>query len=259
MLHLKWPKKEVTGFGKPGTLGTAIRSNVGLTLVEILISVVIVAVLASLLLTGISKMQQHARANQCTQNLRAYATAALAFSADNDGRVLQPENQAGAWYYVLVPYLGRENGPPLSLLRCPTFTKKNGNPPEWTAATGYAMNMFFTSASGLPGAQWLEDFNNPVRLAKIESPSRTPMIWDNDSYVDSSAIGGYAFNGGGPWYYWIYKAHGNGFNVLFFDGHIERVAFNESGPFEGHGAGDYPRFDWAPHAAAPYSKLPDAN
>jgi prepilin-type N-terminal cleavage/methylation domain-containing protein len=62
-------------------------SRRGFTITELLVSLVIIAVLLTILITGITRAQITAKATTCMANMRQLGGAFLAFGADNGGRL----------------------------------------------------------------------------------------------------------------------------------------------------------------------------
>lgn len=77
------------------------------SLIELLVVVSIIAALASLLLPAISLVREQARRSVCASNLRQLAMATIAYTDDNDGKVMHGgvSNQG---------FLGNWNTPPQS-------------------------------------------------------------------------------------------------------------------------------------------------
>jgi prepilin-type N-terminal cleavage/methylation domain-containing protein len=232
-------------------LNTVIKQRSAFTLIELLVVIAIIAILAAMLLPALSKAKSKALAIQCVNHLKQYGLAATLYSDENDSKVLPPlysdANGAYGWYTTILPYVGRSVGTYQPLMRCPTFVKKYGNPPAWAPSTGYAMNLFFCSASGVPGQEHAERFANPAKMTQISQPTLTPLFFENETYISSSTYGGYCYDGGNTWFYSLYPAHEKGFLVACFDGHVERVKYNYAGPYRGVAAGDYTQFKWKPY------------
>ena len=217
----------------------------GFTLLELMVVIAIVAVLAILAGGIFNRTMAFARQVECVNRMRQYGAATSVYASENAGAIVPPEGNSGGWYAALLPYLGKDSNAQI-VLRCPTFVVKRHLTSD-SAHTGYGMNLFFSSASGIAGQHSQEGFGNPARMSQILQPSKTPLFYDNESYEGGSAWGGYCVDGAGPWYYELYEAHGHGFNICFFDGHVELVKFDPDGPYEGKGAGDYPQFQWKPY------------
>ncbi|MFM7051247.1 MAG: type II secretion system protein [Planctomycetota bacterium] len=73
---------------------TTTRRHRAFTLVELLLVVTIIAVILALILVGLSKVQQQARATECLSNLRSLALANQSYAADNEGRLASPRTDS---------------------------------------------------------------------------------------------------------------------------------------------------------------------
>ncbi len=78
----------------------------GFTLVELLVVIAIIAILAGLLLTGLSQAKESARRVQCLNNLRQLAVTSQLYSGDNQERLVAngygtPEQLEGHRMWVL--------------------------------------------------------------------------------------------------------------------------------------------------------------
>ena len=165
------------------------KRQAGFTLWELMAAIAIVAVLAILLGGSFKRAMASARQVQCANGMRQYGAAASVYSAENAGAIVPPEGASGGWYAALLPYLGKEPNAQI-VSRCPTLVIKRHLTSD-SAHTGYGMNLFFSSASGIAGQQSQEGFGNPARMSQILQPSKTPLFYDNESYAGGSAWGGY--------------------------------------------------------------------
>jgi prepilin-type N-terminal cleavage/methylation domain-containing protein/prepilin-type processing-associated H-X9-DG protein len=237
------------------------RKN-GFTLVELLVVISIIAMLLAILMPSLAKVRNAGRAVVCGSQLRQLQIAAQMYSRDNKDRILPGYQPNGVYCWQLLnPYM------PTNLwvssgdgtnrhvtMRCPGFVSKYAGKASlnWWGSVGYGTNLHFNSASGIPGnADKVtgENFKNPAKLGQIKRTASTVQFYDNDSIKSNSAAGGYcdSYSGasrGAPHFYSLWKAHGDQFNVVMFDNHVERVRFNPSGRYKGEGSGDYSQFTW---------------
>jgi len=202
------------------------------SLLEMLVSVAIVSLLASLLLTGVGRFRQTAVRAGCEANLRGIYAALAAYSADNNGRlpdILTAINKTNVtWDRALVEG-GYLDG--IKALKCPADKLPRMDPSPldpWPART-YALNNYVFDGPDNYKPQ------NPTwaaqgRLQNARRPfSRIVMMWDRATPGQcygrwaSVAFDGIAASPGGidP-----NSTHGNGANYLFADGHIEFLDYN---------------------------------
>lgn len=220
---------------RPGKLSCPLRRR-GFTLVEILVAIGCIAILASLLFGVTTRTRETAKSVKCSSNLRQIGVAAMAWSADNDGKIVAVydgfENQK-TWAYLVAPYLDANlpdyNGDTFNLassqliLNLPVFRCPNQKKEILWPGYGYnSDNLSIYRAAGNP-RRW-------VRSAQVQHPSRTAMITDQtqlnvnrwvpfvrppgSQYVDAVVD---------------FRHAGKTANVLWVDGHVS--AEKASGDF----------------------------
>lgn len=128
------------------------RERTGFTLIELLVVVSVIAILASLLMSGIGIARSAALSTKCTSNLRQIALGGEGYAADQDGALPPsmidlPSGADTFWFGLLGPYVeaASDDSGSFNVLNqgsvlwgCPTFKK---NPAIlWTC--GYGMNMW---------------------------------------------------------------------------------------------------------------------
>lgn len=230
----------------------------GFTVIELMVVAGIILILSSLLFAGLQSYRKEVAAIKCVSNLKFFGVQSSLYSADNGGEIIVYDKQGFGWQRVLSDYPGtnRTNFPKYS---CPGYVEKmrqKGDVPSpltiWF--TGYCGNLYFADRSGSSGAGAHNNYQNPALRQQISSPSKTPQFFDNNA-VDPNAgqaYAGYAQDGKGPWYYALWPAHKEAFNVVFFDGHVERIKYAgestnvDTDVTKGKGAIDYPQFVWKP-------------
>lgn len=222
------------------------RGPVGFTLVELLVVIAAFAILAVLITPVIASARKSMAAGACAHNMRNFSQAVLAYTADHDGVLLPVLNESnGLWYGALISgeYLPKESDLvplPARKLRCPA--NENGAfPRDLNASLGYRNgypNYCYNATTGTlsPTYNPAPNFPNPPkRLTQIQRPAQKAMFMEAGEYKVVSTpfrattiIG--QVNAAGPiWVdpenksYIVADVHGNASNVLFFDGHIERI------------------------------------
>ncbi len=204
---------------KPGTAG--------FSLLELLAVIGITAILASLLLLGLSGAKSKAQSVRCKSNLRQIALAQSFYLTDHG---VYPFSQNGAWLNLLSSQLG-EN---ILLGGCPAavyvelplrwaaydygfnaygFNDRNSN--DWMGGLGFT----FTSI----------DAYNPVREADVVNPAnmiafadsvvkvrREPILWLGFHWIGSATGTGLPNDTAQ-----VYKRHSTRLNTAFADAHVE--------------------------------------
>lgn len=206
------------------------------SLVEVLVTVAILAVLASLLLPGLQHAAQAARATACASHLRQIGTAATVWANDNDGKIVPvfwpgesgDANAVNTWQGYLASYLGYKGAAGLEgygstnelagPAQLPAFVC-----PERKTKYGYGYN-----------ANYLSYFNSTVSgrwvlYSQIPRPSETALL--ADSYCVTQPARWRAFvrtpsqvsiNDTVP----EYRHPGRTAHVLWLDGHVTSESSN---------------------------------
>lgn len=193
------------------------REGEGFTLVELLVTISIIAVLAALLLPAISKARDKAETATCSQNLRQIGAGVITFAGENQG--LCPiagstvprgatDAQTGkpGWTEQLDSYLGENT----KVYRCPGSARLIPNNVTYSYFLG-------TRA----GYEETGDFA-ALNLHKIQAPSKyilggditgnlfTATDADKDDYTQNPFAAKAPFHGGRT-------------NILFADGSVRQV------------------------------------
>lgn len=193
----------------------------GFTLIELLATVSLIAVLTMLILPLAGKFRLSAQGSRCAENLRQLHTATMMWSGDN-GNAMPPQD---TWMHKVAPYAGLSaegwvSGSP-SIFRCPSCFLKR--PSTMAYDRTYSMNRY---ASG----DYVENAYQASGQARITKPSQMALYMDG---AVSSA-------GGGTYWEKVSKSnispdasspvsyvHDEGINVLFLDGHVQRIREEE--------------------------------
>ena len=207
-----------------------LRRSSAFTLIELLITVSVIAILAALVMPGVNSMIDSSRSATCASNLRHIGQALFSYANENDGTLpaadIQGQWPTGTYMHRINPYL--ENLPTVTfqeqlralyggIFHCPGKRDYNlyGGPTD-RQRTCYAMNTF--------------DLNNvPAtgkKLVQIENRIRTILVADTET--------GYWALRNGHYMNKDFRAirHKKQFdNILFCDGHVELIA-NKVVPYE---------------------------
>ena len=193
----------------------------GLTLIELLCVVGIIALLAGVLYPVVRVVKANARASACVSNLHQLHIALEAYLQDNDeffpvAYKLHADGTVYSWREAAWPYI-RNHG----VLRCPEASdSRERELPPWARAH-YAMNAWLSDPDlsefgGYQGRQ--------VQHAQVADPSKTieladagysnhpcALDWDHFGWIDiqEQAVPG--------------ARHFGQTNFCFVDGHVSRL------------------------------------
>lgn len=194
----------------------------GFTLVELLVTVAILALLSALMLPTINNVLAMSRSTQCLSNLRQISSALLSFSQDRDNEILRwVDDGPDFWYNVLAKngYMPYANGK--AVWRCPANKTGIMNPGETGSAGSnmtYAINAVWPSASydHKSGPSYPTGSAYRNKLSQLESPSKTISVCDGKSWLIADSVGSVKATAAGN--------HSGGMNAAFWDGHVEHFA-----------------------------------
>ncbi|HTA29234.1 MAG TPA: prepilin-type N-terminal cleavage/methylation domain-containing protein [Candidatus Cybelea sp.] len=211
----------------------------GLTLVELLVVVAVIALLAALLLPGLSSAKANARQISCLGNLRQLEAAFQMYAADNGGYLVQnvefePESfsDTNAWVYGnmknkndatnTLPIKSGElfsYSPQPLAFHCPADTTVGNGLPR---VRSYAMNSWIGSTE-----MEAQEQETPYRVFLKEKDLAAGMpssIWVLiDEHVATLDDGWFlvTMNDSRPFAELPANRHQNAYNLTFADGHAE--------------------------------------
>ena len=222
-------------------VGNEWESKPGFTLIELLVVIAIIAILASLLLPGLSKTKTAARSIACLNNLKQWGLATHIYVADNND-FLPPDGSPNGlsvnsgWYIDLPRVLGiqpyhelpwRTNAsiaPGKSIWICPANTNRsNGN-----NLFHYCLNEHVNGTGNI---------NAPVRHSTIRKPAAVVWLFDNGKRAAVAQQNNVHTN-----------LHSRGAQFTFLDGHSARFRNTEYWDFTSNkGRTNNPNVIWIPN------------
>jgi len=219
----------------------------GFTLLELLVVIAMITVLISLLLPAISSARDRAKGSACMSNLRQLGVALSLYTADHGAFPGHHTQQKGiiVWPHRLRKYVNNNH----NVFHCPSLDVDTKWPVTWSstspnadpllASYGYleGETIFYPgtyifsygyndwgAGPGLLGlGASIDDPNSPLpRLATIMKPSQMYAIGDTtpDGVWDTAIDPNNSREAPS-------RRHGGGANMLFVDGHVENVKYED--------------------------------
>jgi len=193
------PKQESIR-GMKRSLGSArdTESSFAFTLLELLVTVAVIAILVALLLSVLSPAKLRAQQIQCLSNVRQLGNIGLMYAGDNGKHpnYLDPSFPGGGAWMGTLNVTAREKGIgicPAALLRDPVPDSGNGQgtaDKAWVRLTSDERTKFFGSYGFNSWLYTREPGWNPAKEpfcfngeANIQKPSDTPVFAD-ENWVD---------------------------------------------------------------------------
>ena len=193
------------------------------TLIELLITIAIIAILAGMLLPVLKKAKEKAREIQCLNNLKQCGSATFLYVSDYNGYMpfAAPPGSSSARNFNLVTIINylavpksvvvAKQGP----LVCPSHVNPYSNDiaemKVWYSSSG---SSFYYSYSGNEFVFTADVYHapGPVKCSSFKQPSQTFMM------ADGTAQTVLVFTQR------FYVCHQHGFNSSWLDGHVTRVS-----------------------------------
>lgn len=199
----------------------------GFTLIELLVVIAIIAILAAIMFPVFNKARDSARRTQCLSNMKQMGIAFRMYMDDHaDTFPLDTHSdRRNSWIDTLQPYVQSR-----LLYRCPSDTSNNWDAPNPNRRrqASYGTNFYMTplgpfedSSEGSHGFTKMSLFANPsgtIYIAEVARNSFTDHVhpaWWLDGRIQ-------------PHHEVNMKAHGDGSNYTFLDGHAVFMHFEQT-------------------------------
>lgn len=176
-----------------------ILNNKSFSLIELLVTITIIAVIAAMVTPVFGRAREMARRANCASNLRQAGIAFQLYADEHDEAL--PYSDLGPWYSMIYPsYADNQN-----IFFCPT-ERLSGAVSDTNISYGYNGSFYVRGPQG------------PVKLSMLENPVSTILLADSrtGSLTKSAVYGNISF---APWV-WPSDRHSTGSNVFFIDGHV---------------------------------------
>lgn len=179
------------------------------TLIELLVTICIIGVLAALLVPGLGRALDSSRSAACTNNLRQIGAAFMLYLPDHNNVLPQRVYDAVVtstgvrlgYDELLATYVDNAT----RIFRCPSHA-----PRDYLAEPSYGMNWYYDNAN----VAVVENRSGTILAAETVGSNGTGSHRADRDSIEPGQLAS--------------TRHQGKSNFLFFDGHIERLSYDET-------------------------------
>lgn len=210
--------------------------DIGFTVIELLVVIMIIAILTALLMPSLKSAQETARTSKCASNLRQIGIGLFQFSADHDGCFPESggiiawggtdaQTTLGPWMQQISAYVGSPGDPMHTPDTC--LSPKDNVYTCPSSSQALQFDAYYGYFNGARAAYLQSGGFAPVRRSLLLHPAETILSgditdWGDSSPTDDADKDDYTQNPLDK------KAafHNGAVNILFADGHVAIVQWN---------------------------------
>ena len=215
-----------------GKVGRPAKTGAGqaqaFTLVELLVTLAIIATLAALLFPVFARAREAARKSACLTNEKQIGSALMLYAQDYD-EALPPRQDAAtltSWRSALLPYTRSK-----ALFTCPSnpnarlTTACNPETANDPAGIGVSYALSTNDANGVGSI--CNNHLGVVTLARVGSPAQVIGVAETTTYYSDFNVtvpaGAFTSDNATGWNGHLFAGHNNMTNFLFMDGHVKSM------------------------------------
>lgn len=187
----------------------------GFSLIEILVSVTVIGILASIIVAGIQSARERSQLVACASTMRQWALSFVLYAQENEGKLPTKEGGSNDWQEAIAPYMasGADGAHRIALRRdfsCPKDEHLHG-------AWGYGINYQLTQRNGYY-PQYLSALPISSRLL-LFTDTEAPGVWSTIARTPGKADG------------IAYDRHDGVANFVFTDMHVRPMREAEASEY----------------------------
>lgn len=220
------------------------------TIIELLVVISIIAMLAAIVLPALSQSRKRANAILCASNLRQAYLAMQGYAAHNDDEIIYAreilsvhslEEALGCWNIAILPYIDIKITNNVLANRAEVWICPEDKDPypfgfkncPHNGMTSYALNGYYKAADesgrqirlGPAGLFQFCEISQPAECFLLGETSYASQFYD----ADADSTSGYNLPRDGHHRNTSGFYHNGAMNVLFVDGHIEKIKGEQDG------------------------------